>query len=241
MRNRQTTRSITFAAMLALALTLAIPSWPGSATAAEPTNGIITAIDAKTGMVTAKEKATGRTFQFQVANQAALKGLKLGQAIHADFKSMKVSLELGAPPCCGIAPLAAIAIPNLTESRKRANEASAIGALRTIHSSQSMFRDGDMDKNGILDYASSLGKLHDAALIDSTLASGTKSGYVISILGSSDSTWSARADPAMPSKTGDRSFFVDESGVIRFSTSPTPASSTSTPLGGASTVPRGGR
>jgi Cu/Ag efflux protein CusF len=84
--------------MLALALALAIASWPGSAAAEEPCCNV-TALDAKTGMVTAKEKATGRTFQFKVANQAALKGLKVGQAIHADFTSMKVSLRAdGAEP-----------------------------------------------------------------------------------------------------------------------------------------------
>ena len=59
-------------------------------------------------MVTAKVKASGRTFQFKVADQAALNGLKLGQAIHADFASMKVSLRPdGIIPCCEVVNLQA--------------------------------------------------------------------------------------------------------------------------------------
>jgi Cu/Ag efflux protein CusF len=66
----------------------------------------ITAIDAKTTTVTAKETRTGRTFQFKVADQALLRGLKVGQAVHADFTTLKVSVQPdGDEPCCNLVNL----------------------------------------------------------------------------------------------------------------------------------------
>jgi Cu/Ag efflux protein CusF len=63
----------------------------------------IAAVDAVAGMATGIEKATGRRFQFKVADWNTLTGLKIGQPIHANFKTMKVSLRSdGATPCCDI-------------------------------------------------------------------------------------------------------------------------------------------
>jgi len=63
----------------------------------------ITAIDAKTQTVTARETKTGRTFQFKVTDTKLLPSLKIGQAVHADFKTMKVSLDPdGVTPCCAV-------------------------------------------------------------------------------------------------------------------------------------------
>lgn len=87
---------------MVLALALATVSWPAPADASEPCCNI-TAIHAKTQTVTARETKTGRTFQFKVADATLLRGLKVGQAVHADFKTMKVSLNPdGVDPCCGI-------------------------------------------------------------------------------------------------------------------------------------------
>src|SRR5712692_329160 len=130
-----------------------------------------------------------------------------------------------------IAIIAAIAIPNLIEARKGSNEAAAIGAMRTLVTAQSLFREGDKDKNGVLDYASSVGELGTYNLIDNTLGSGTKQGYLFSVIGAPQFQWSATAAPAVTGKTGDRQFFVDESGVIRF-TIVAAATSSSTPVGG---------
>ena len=131
-----------------------------------------------------------------------------------------------------IAIIAAIAIPNLIEARKGSNEAAAIGALRTLNTAQSLFREGDKDHNGTLDYSSTLGLLQTSAnLIDSVLSSGTKQGYAFTITASTQFTWSATAGPLTPGKSGDRYFFIDESGVIRFSNTAT-ATSTDTPIGG---------
>ena len=115
--------------------------------------------------------------------------------------------------------IAAIAIPNLIEARKGSNEAGAIGALRTLTTAQALFREGDKDGNGKLDYATSLQALAAAGLIDTALGSGTKQGYQFEInipAGTSSETfWGGAATPRSPGKSGDRFFFVDETGVIR--------------------------
>ncbi len=131
-----------------------------------------------------------------------------------------------------IAIIAAIAIPNLIEARKGSNEAAAIGALRTLNTAQSLFREGDKDRNGTLDYASNLPMLSsNGNLIDSVLANGTKQGYNFTVVAATQFTWSAQASPVTPGKSGDRYFFIDESGVIRYNSTQT-AHSTDTPIGG---------
>jgi hypothetical protein len=74
-----------------------------------------------------------------------------------------------------------------------------------------------------------------ADLIDSVLASGVKSGYRFSyVAGTTDPsgnvlTFSITATPVAPGSSGQRSFFTDQSGTIRNTSSGT-ADSTSTPL-----------
>jgi len=134
-----------------------------------------------------------------------------------------------------IAIIAAIAIPNLIEARKGSNEAAAIGALRTISTAQNIFREGDKDKNNTNEYASAMSLLGSTNLIDSVLSSGSKQGYSFSTVVIAGSTslykWTAGAQPVVPGSTGDRYFFIDESGVIRFANT-APATSASNPIGG---------
>ena len=114
-----------------------------------------------------------------------------------------------------VAIVAAIAIPNLIEARKHGNEASAIGSLRTLNSSQMIYqeRDGDL-KYGTLD------QLSKGNLIDTRLGSGRKQGYVFELETFNDGQdfW-VKASPGSPGETGDRYFFLNSSGVISFSTS----------------------
>lgn len=118
-----------------------------------------------------------------------------------------------------VAVIVAVAIPNLLEARKSANEASAISSLRTLVTSQALFRDTDPDGDGLADYAT-LTELETLSLIDSVLASGTKSGYLFVLTPTVNPpfAWNATADPGSP-RTGTRHFFVDESGVIHWSDS----------------------
>lgn len=117
-----------------------------------------------------------------------------------------------------IAIIAAIAIPNLIEARKHGNEAAAIGALKTINTSQTLYREGDKDGNGTLDYGS-INQLSNTTLIDSVLGSGLKQGYKFLAAPSTTTgefLWFAVANPASPTTTGDRYFCTNHAGVIYY-------------------------
>lgn len=60
------------------------------------------------GIVTAKDRATGRTFQFKVADPRLFKALKIGQPVDADLKTMRASLRV-----TGFEPVNGITIINL--------------------------------------------------------------------------------------------------------------------------------
>jgi type IV pilus assembly protein PilA len=119
-----------------------------------------------------------------------------------------------------IAIIAAIAIPNLIQARKHGNETAAIGALKTIATSQSIFREGDKEGDGSLDYAT-LADLSQTQLVDGVLGTGTKQGYLFAA-GKSSTTgeflWFAEAHPVVPTTTGDRYFCTNQAGVIFYTT-----------------------
>jgi type II secretory pathway pseudopilin PulG len=129
-----------------------------------------------------------------------------------------------------IAIIAAIAIPNLLRSRMSANEASASGSMRTISSGQVAFQTAafvDSDGDGHGDYGT-LAQLADPdgggatpPFVDAILGGGTKEGYVYTVavtLGSAAATpaYNCTAVPSSSGQTGFRQFYVDETGVIRF-------------------------
>jgi prepilin-type N-terminal cleavage/methylation domain-containing protein len=122
-----------------------------------------------------------------------------------------------------IAILMAIAIPSLLESRISANEASAVSSLRSISTINERYR------LRFQTFAGTMGNLVSAGLIESDLGGGSKSGYTFAYSGSTFS-FSCTADPISPGSTGNRYFYVDTSGVIRFSTTGT-ATSASPPIG----------
>jgi prepilin-type N-terminal cleavage/methylation domain-containing protein len=117
--------------------------------------------------------------------------------------------------------IAAIAIPNLIKSKMAANEASAVGSLRTVNTAE-------------LTYSSTYGTgftnlatLGTSGLIDNVLGGGTKSGYKITAdhgtVGAGTSinpyvTYTSTAKPLNAGVTGTRYFCSDESGVIRWET-----------------------
>ncbi|HMT09537.1 MAG TPA: hypothetical protein PKA82_16165, partial [Pyrinomonadaceae bacterium] len=72
-------------------------------------------------------------------------------------------------------------IPNLLASRRSANEGAAISALRTIHGAQMTYGStyGSGNYAGDTAFGSTVGltALMGAQLVDSSLGSGTKSGY----------------------------------------------------------------
>jgi len=138
--------------------------------------------------------------------------------------------------------IAAIAIPNLLRAKMAANEASAVGSLRTINTSAVEY-----STTYSIGYPGSLADLGGATtaaatstsseLIDSVLSGGTKSGYTFSYTaGTADAsgsvnTYTITATPVVVGSTGQRMFFTDQSGVIRANSTGSGATVSSTPIG----------
>jgi len=127
--------------------------------------------------------------------------------------------------------IAAIAVPNLLQSKAAANEASAISSVRNLVNSQITYS----VTTGGGTYATTLTVLSTSKLIDGVLGSGTKDGYTFAAsTASSDTTFTLKARPQTYASTGTRSFFADDSGVIRYNTADAEADSTSPALGKSS-------
>ena len=111
-----------------------------------------------------------------------------------------------------IAIIAAIAIPSLLNARKAGNEASAISSLRTLTTVNEQYR------TRFQQYPDAMASLQAEDYIDDVLAAGQKSGYDFTyVLGAEPTAeWECNADPISDTVTGDRWFYVDQSGVIRF-------------------------
>ena len=133
--------------------------------------------------------------------------------------------------------IAAIAIPNLLRAKMAANEASAVGSLRTINTScvaystsygtfpQALTNLGPIASGGTASSTS-------ADLIDSVLSAGTKSGYTFTYApANSNQTYTITATPIAVGQTGQRMFFTDQSGVIRANVTGAGATAASTPIG----------
>ncbi len=138
--------------------------------------------------------------------------------------------------------IAAIAIPNLLRSRIAANQASAVGSLRTINTAEityaSTYNAGYSALLADLQPPASGNPTATAAgLIDSVLANGAKSGYTFlytsTIVAPSTTrdTYTLNANPTNPGTTGTNYYFTNESGVIR-QNSAGAASAADSPLAG---------
>lgn len=114
--------------------------------------------------------------------------------------------------------IAAIAIPNLLKSRQAANEASAIGSVRTLGTSQATYQSTrGLGRN----FAPGLAELLADNAIDATLAGGSKSGFQFLMTGYAaapgiNSGFDANANPESSGNfgTGNRSFYINETYVV---------------------------
>ncbi len=111
--------------------------------------------------------------------------------------------------------IAAIAIPNLLEARKASNEASAVSSVRTITTGQTTYHQTVGNNR---EYAASLNSLYtNRQIVDAVLASGVKSGYTLSVtVPVSLDSYTSNANPITFGTSGNRHFFADTSGVIRY-------------------------
>lgn len=120
--------------------------------------------------------------------------------------------------------IAAIAIPNLLRARISANEASAVGSLRSLNTAQIMYSSA-YPTVGFATTLVALGGTScappgsaNSCMIDTLLAAGTKSGYLFTLSGTSgtpNSSYQIRADPRSPNQTGVRYFCSFADAVIR--------------------------
>jgi len=123
--------------------------------------------------------------------------------------------------------IAAIAIPNLLRSRIAANEASAVGSMRTINTAETTYN----STYPTVGYTSTIGNLAgtgcasptstNACLIDNTLAGATssatpKSGYYFTLASSSGLGYVLNGDPAKPGSSGVKHYYTDGSAVIHY-------------------------
>lgn len=126
-----------------------------------------------------------------------------------------------------IAIIAAIAIPNLLRSRLQSNESAAIGNLRTVVGSQTAFAAAE---RGYSDTWADLNTpANGPAYLDIILDGVIVTGYEYALAAAGDPVdsasgvnanedFNATAIPANFGTSGIRGFFVDASGVIRFTT-----------------------
>jgi type IV pilus assembly protein PilA len=129
--------------------------------------------------------------------------------------------------------IAAIAIPNLLRARMSANEASAVGSLRSINTAEISYN-AAYSNLGFAVVLANLGGPAGAAcvpstssgcFIDSSLSTGVKSGYRFTlaigsspVVGGLTPSYSVTATPVTANQTGTRYFCSFEDAVVRSST-----------------------
>ena len=114
--------------------------------------------------------------------------------------------------------IASIAIPHLVASRRYANEGSAVSSIRNIHAAQETYQ-GTIGGGSFGD----LTDLASARALGSVLGSGSKSGYLFEVTPIAqtssnpalfDATANAGTFGNALNSTGNRNFYMNESGVI---------------------------
>lgn len=148
--------------------------------------------------------------------------------------------------------IAAIAIPNFLQSRMAANETSAAASMRSFFTAATAY--SSTYQNGYPPSLAALGPppvpgtgtCQNAELIDNVLASGVRGGYfyvytpvnqlptagpTCTVTGYASFTLNSDPGPggADRGRTGRKSFFLDESGVIRYNLI-APAGPTDSPI-----------
>ena len=152
--------------------------------------------------------------------------------------------------------IAAIAIPNLLRARMAANESSAAGTLRSLNTANATFLSvyghsfapSLLALGGPAPAAGAVAPCTAANLIDQVLGVAgiaTKSGYTFTYTkGAADTgdtaanggpcgsvvSYAVQATPITVGGTGNRAFYSDQSGVIRFNALGAPSVVTDPPL-----------
>jgi type IV pilus assembly protein PilA len=127
--------------------------------------------------------------------------------------------------------LAAVVFPRVTHSRLATDEASAMQGLREVYRAQAQYASRHPDKGFSGDLGELAADLSPTENFDPNLAAGHKSGYLFIYLpgervNGSIRTYTITAVPEKVGETGQRRFFADESGEVRYNASG-PAGATS--------------
>lgn len=128
-----------------------------------------------------------------------------------------------------IAIIAAIAIPNLLESKKTANENAAIATMRSLTSAQEVYaakwgQYGTTTQLGPKPTGQGLIDGHMATMTENAATAGTdmkKSGYYFAMkVAAAGASWCAIASPAGWGTTGERAFMIQADGTIKYAVLP---------------------
>jgi len=146
--------------------------------------------------------------------------------------------------------IAAIAIPDFMRSRVAANQASAVGSLRTLNTAEfnyaATYNKGYSATLGYLGPppAGAVADITHAGVADKVLSgtaaggpaamTSSKSGYIFTYspgpaINGQIMTYTINADPISRGTTGANSYYIDQTGVIRQNPR-TPASAADSPL-----------
>jgi len=113
--------------------------------------------------------------------------------------------------------IAAIAIPNLLQAKMSANESAAAANIHAINTANIAYSTA----NPLIGFGANLTALGPTGggYIDSSLASGTKSGYVYTYVPDTfvpSTSYTLNVDPLTRGVTGRRSFFSSEMNVTHY-------------------------
>jgi type IV pilus assembly protein PilA len=130
--------------------------------------------------------------------------------------------------------IAAIAIPNMMRARMSANEASAVASMRSIFTAEAAYMAQGWSNPGAIGFSALLADLGSstcspptatsACQLDNSLAAAStpataKSGYYFTYTavtsGVFNTGFTLQGDPVTRGASGQRSFFVDQTGIIR--------------------------
>ncbi|PYT21878.1 MAG: hypothetical protein DMG57_37260 [Acidobacteria bacterium] len=120
-----------------------------------------------------------------------------------------------------MAIIGGVAIPNLRRAQVRSQEVTTIQNIRLIHMAQAQY------ENHYGGYATSLAQL--VPLIPKDLGAGFKNGYRFTLRGG-PKEYTVHAEPVSFGKTGTRTYYSDQTLVIREHPGAARATSVSTPL-----------
>ena len=134
---------------------------------------------------------------------------RIGAEGHSGFSLVELLIVVTI-----IGIVAAIAIPNLLASRRAANEASAISAIRTIGSAEESYRatNGNGSFGTMADLAAQ--RSIDEKLASATTVANAKSGYIFNVVLTSGGSFYCVGTAPVTANAGRRNFSSDTPGAI---------------------------